>query len=160
MFSSAISVVLGIPDRSSMMVNLDPVWLLSDTLRIFTELIERPYGTTLITGPTGSGKTFTLYCVPAKIKSLDKNEDPIVYELFAGDQILVRPSIESAFASGLRSIGQPDLDVIMAGQIRGFSEIQRCPTNSLAFTLTPLNQPRDRLVGDSPHGGGDNHRRE
>jgi general secretion pathway protein E len=93
-----------------------------DTLVGFEDLIQRPHGIILVTGPTGSGKTTTLYCVLEKINSPEKKiitvEDPVEYQLRGVNQIQVKSSIGLNFANALRSIVRQDPDVILIGEIR------------------------------------------
>src|SRR5881398_3976602 len=116
------SVALRILDRSSIVVNLDSLGFPEDTLGQFNRLITKPYGMVLVTGPTGSGKTTTLYGALDKINSPDKKiitiEDPVEYQLFGVNQIHVKPQIGLTFANGLRSIVRQDPDVTMVGEIR------------------------------------------
>jgi general secretion pathway protein E len=116
------SVVLRILDRSSITVDLEQLGMPNDTLDEFTAMIEQPHGLLLVTGPTGSGKTTTLYGALDKINSPDKKiitiEDPVEYQLKGVNQIHVRAQIGLTFASGLRSIVRQDPDVIMVGEIR------------------------------------------
>ena len=116
------SVVLRILDRSSITVDLERLGMPADTLDAFTHMIEQPHGLLLVTGPTGSGKTTTLYGALDKINSPDKKiitiEDPVEYQLRGVNQIHVRSQIGLTFASGLRSIVRQDPDVIMVGEIR------------------------------------------
>ena len=90
--------------------------------RDFKELVERPHGIILVTGPTGSGKTTTLYCALEKINSPEKKiitvEDPVEYQLRGINQIQVKPAIGLTFANALRSIVRQDPDVILIGEIR------------------------------------------
>jgi general secretion pathway protein E len=116
------SVVLRILDRSSISVDLETLGMEADTLAKFTHMIEQPHGLLLVTGPTGSGKTTTLYGALDKINSPELKiitiEDPVEYQLRGVNQIHVRPQIGLTFASGLRSIVRQDPDVIMIGEIR------------------------------------------
>jgi type II secretory ATPase GspE/PulE/Tfp pilus assembly ATPase PilB-like protein len=90
--------------------------------RVIERLIRLPHGITLVTGPTGSGKSTSLYAYLSTINSIDKRiitvEDPIEYELAGINQIQVRPEIDLTFAVGLRHILRQDPDVIMVGEIR------------------------------------------
>jgi general secretion pathway protein E len=141
------SVVLRILDRASIVVNLESLGFPEDTLVEFEELIQRPYGMVLVTGPTGSGKTTTLYGALDKINSPDKKiitiEDPVEYQLFGVNQIHVKPAIGLTFASGLRSIVRQDPDVIMIGEIRDFETaeiaIQAALTGHLVFSTLHTN---------------------
>jgi general secretion pathway protein E len=141
------SVVLRILDRSSIVVNLDVLGFAEDTLESFARLITKPYGMVLVTGPTGSGKTTTLYGALDKINSPDKKiitiEDPVEYQLFGVNQIHVKPQIGLTFANGLRSIVRQDPDVIMVGEIRDAETaeiaIQAALTGHLVFSTLHTN---------------------
>jgi len=141
------SVVLRILDRSSIVVNLETLGFPEDTLGQFDRLINKPYGMILVTGPTGSGKTTTLYGALDKINSPDKKiitiEDPVEYQLFGVNQIHVKPSIGLTFASGLRSIVRQDPDVIMVGEIRDAETaeiaLQAALTGHLVFSTLHTN---------------------
>ena len=141
------SVVLRILDRSSIVVNLDSLGFPEDTLTQFNRLITKPYGMILVTGPTGSGKTTTLYGALDKINSPDKKlitiEDPVEYQLFGVNQIHVKPQIGLTFANGLRSIVRQDPDVIMVGEIRDAETaeiaIQAALTGHLVFSTLHTN---------------------
>jgi general secretion pathway protein E len=116
------SIVLRILDKSSIVLDIQKLGFPEDTLEGFGELIERPHGIILVTGPTGSGKTTTLYCVLGKINSPEKKiitvEDPVEYQLKGVNQIQVKPAIGLTFANALRSIVRQDPDVILIGEIR------------------------------------------
>ncbi|TFH20770.1 MAG: type II secretion system protein GspE [Myxococcales bacterium] len=116
------SVVLRILDRSSIVVDLLKLGMPDETLAGFSHMIGQPHGLLLVTGPTGSGKTTTLYGALDKINSPDKKiitiEDPVEYQLRGVNQIHVRSKIGLTFAAGLRSIVRQDPDVIMVGEIR------------------------------------------
>jgi general secretion pathway protein E len=116
------STVLRILDKSSIVLDIGKLGFPEDTLQGFEELVQRPHGIILVTGPTGSGKTTTLYCVLGKINSPEKKiitvEDPVEYQLKGVNQIQVKPSIGLTFANALRSIVRQDPDVILIGEIR------------------------------------------
>jgi general secretion pathway protein E len=116
------SIVLRILDKSSIVLDIEKLGFPDDTLTSFKELIQRPHGIILVTGPTGSGKTTTLYCVLEKINSPDKKiitvEDPVEYQLRGINQIQVKPAIGLTFGNSLRSIVRQDPDVILIGEIR------------------------------------------
>jgi general secretion pathway protein E len=116
------STVLRILDKSSIVLDIGKLGFPEDTLQGFEELVRRPHGIILVTGPTGSGKTTTLYCVLGKINSPEKKiitvEDPVEYQLKGVNQIQVKPSIGLTFANALRSIVRQDPDVILIGEIR------------------------------------------
>jgi general secretion pathway protein E len=141
------SVVLRILDRSSIVVNLESLGFPTDTLGQYEKLINKPYGMILVTGPTGSGKTTTLYGALDKINSPDKKiitiEDPVEYQLFGVNQIHVKPQIGLTFANGLRSIVRQDPDVIMVGEIRDAETaeiaIQAALTGHLVFSTLHTN---------------------
>jgi general secretion pathway protein E len=141
------SVVMRILDRSSISVTLDSLGFPEDTLNSFDQLINRPYGMILVTGPTGSGKTTTLYGALDKINSPDKKiitiEDPVEYQLRGVNQIHVKPQIGLTFANGLRSIVRQDPDVIMVGEIRDYETaeiaVQAALTGHLVFSTLHTN---------------------
>jgi general secretion pathway protein E len=117
-------IVLRLLDRAQALVDLslDHLGFSGDNLTRIDRLIRQSHGIILATGPTGSGKTTTLYACLARINSPEKNiitiEDPIEYQLHGIGQMQVNPKIELTFASGLRSILRQDPDVIMVGEIR------------------------------------------
>ncbi|MCX8119128.1 MAG: type II secretion system ATPase GspE [Desulfobacterota bacterium] len=115
-------LVLRILDKGSILLDIEKLGFQEDTLRSFQEVIQRPHGIILVTGPTGSGKTTTLYCALEKINSPGKKiitvEDPVEYQLRGVNQIQVKPSIGLTFANALRSIVRQDPDVILIGEIR------------------------------------------
>lgn len=116
------SVVLRILDKGSMVLEMEQLGFQEDTRQAMAELICNPHGIILVTGPTGSGKTTTLYCALQKINSVEKKiitvEDPVEYQLPGINQIQVKPSIGLTFANALRSIVRQDPDVILIGEIR------------------------------------------
>ena len=116
------SLVLRILDKSSIVLDIEKLGFPKDILEGFEELIQRPHGIILVTGPTGSGKTTTLYCALGKINSPEKKiitvEDPVEYQLKGINQIQVKASIGLTFANSLRSIVRQDPDVILIGEIR------------------------------------------
>jgi len=115
-------VVLRLLSKSTQLLTLQELGLPPDLLPVVDQLIARPHGLLLVTGPTGSGKTTTLYTALSKINAPDKNiltiEDPIEYQLQGVGQMQVNPKIKLTFATGLRSILRQDPDVIMIGEIR------------------------------------------
>ncbi|MBI5968788.1 MAG: type II secretion system ATPase GspE [Deltaproteobacteria bacterium] len=116
------SVVLRILDKSSLLLEVEKLGFTEDILVGFQDLIQSPHGIILVTGPTGSGKTTTLYCALQKINSPEKKiitvEDPVEYQLKGINQIQVKPAIGLTFANALRSIVRQDPDVILIGEIR------------------------------------------
>jgi len=115
-------IVLRLLDRSQVLLPLDGVGMTGDKLVKMRKLIHMAHGILLETGPTGSGKTTTLYAALNEINTPDKNiitvEDPVEYQLKGIGQIQVNPKIDLTFARGLRSILRQDPDVIMVGEIR------------------------------------------
>ncbi|MBL7069454.1 MAG: Flp pilus assembly complex ATPase component TadA [Candidatus Omnitrophica bacterium] len=116
------NVVIRILDRSAGMLRLKQLGFSDEPLKQFTNLIHRPYGIILVTGPTGSGKTTTLYAALNEINSVEKNmitlEDPVEYEIPNVRQSQINIKAGLTFASGLRSIVRQDPDIIMIGEIR------------------------------------------
>jgi type IV pilus assembly protein PilB len=115
-------VVLRLLDTSSVEVDLSKLGFAPKVLERYEEVFRRPYGTILVTGPTGSGKSTTLYATLGELNSPEKNiitvEDPVEYRLGGINQLQVNPKIGLTFASGLRSILRSDPDVVMIGEIR------------------------------------------
>jgi general secretion pathway protein E len=115
-------VVMRLLDRSSTLLPLEYLGLDGQNQVTVEKLIRQSHGIILVTGPTGSGKTTTLYAALQKINANDKNiltiEDPVEYQLHGVAQMQVNPKIELTFASGLRSFLRQDPDVIMVGEIR------------------------------------------
>ena len=115
-------VVMRLLDKEQVLLNLIDLGFARRELDQLEHLIERPNGIILVTGPTGSGKTTTLYGCLNKINTPEKNiltaEDPVEYELRGIGQMQVQPKIGLTFASGLRSFLRQDPDVIMVGEIR------------------------------------------
>jgi general secretion pathway protein E len=140
-------IVLRLLYRESALLPLDQIGFSGTTLSRFKDLIERPHGIILVTGPTGSGKTTTLYAALSKINSPDKNiitiEDPIEYQLKGIGQIQVNPKIQLTFAAGLRSVLRQDPDVILVGEIRDGETaeiaIQAALTGHLVFSTLHTN---------------------
>ncbi len=114
--------VIRILDNRSIMVGLDQLGMWDDTLEGFRRQVLQPYGIVLVTGPTGSGKSTTLYSalriMDGKSMNLSTVEDPVEYELAYANQVNVRESIGLTFAAALRSLLRQDPDVIMVGEIR------------------------------------------
>jgi general secretion pathway protein E len=117
-------IVLRLLDRASVLISLESLGMKRDILDKMNKLIRLSHGIILVTGPTGSGKTTTLYAALSKINSESQNivtiEDPVEYQLQGIAQIQVKPKIDLTFANGLRSILRHDPDVIMVGEIRDY----------------------------------------
>jgi general secretion pathway protein E len=141
------SIVMRLLDRSSVFLPLDRLGFAPDTLARFEQLILRPHGIILVTGPTGSGKTTTLYGALDKINSPERKiitiEDPVEYQLKGVNQIPVKPKIGLSFATGLRHIVRQDPDVILVGEIRDLETveiaIQASLTGHLVFSTLHTN---------------------
>jgi type II secretory ATPase GspE/PulE/Tfp pilus assembly ATPase PilB-like protein len=141
------SIVMRLLDRSSIFLPLPGLGFAPETQRLFEKLITRPHGILLVTGPTGSGKTTTLYAGLDKINSPDKKiitiEDPVEYQLKGVNQIPVKPKIGFTFANGLRHIVRQDPDVIMVGEIRDLETaeiaVQAALTGHLVFSTLHTN---------------------
>ena len=141
------SLVIRILDRGNLTVELEKMGFPKQELEKFQKLIHKPYGKLLVTGPTGSGKTTTLYGALQNINTPDKKiitiEDPVEYQIRGINQIHVKPQIGLDFASGLRSIVRQDPDVIMVGEIRDAQTadvaIQAALTGHLVFSTVHTN---------------------
>ena len=120
--------VLRLLDKSESKLNLEAVGMTGDTLTRFEHQITQPHGIILVTGPTGSGKTTTLYAALARMDAGSSNimtvEDPIEYELQGIGQTQVNPKIDLDFAKALRAILRQDPDIIMIGEIRDYETAQ------------------------------------
>ncbi len=115
-------VVIRLLDKDNTLLTLDSLGFKGRAFRLIQEGIHRPHGMTLSTGPTGSGKSTTLYAVIAAIKSVTINivtlEDPVEYKMDGINQIQINPEVGLTFASGLRSILRQDPNVVMVGEMR------------------------------------------
>ncbi len=139
-------VVMRILEKGTVF-SLDGVGMGADTVALFREVISRPHGIVLVTGPTGSGKTTTLYSALAEINAPDLNiltiEDPIEYELRGIGQTQVNPKIDLTFASALRAHLRQDPDVILVGEIRdketADNAVQASLTGHLVFSTLHTN---------------------
>jgi general secretion pathway protein E len=142
------SVVMRILDKSNTsLYDIRALGFPEDSLREFESLIRRPHGIFLVTGPTGSGKTTTLYSALSAINLPDKKivtiEDPVEYQIDGVNQIHVNPQIGLTFATGLRHIVRQDPDVIMVGEIRDLETaeiaIRAALTGHLVFSTLHTN---------------------
>jgi len=140
-------IVMRLLDKSKVLFTLPELGMSPDTFSVFEKLIDRPHGIVLVTGPTGSGKTTTLYAalqaiVSPKIKVLTV-EDPVEYHLDGVNQIQINPKIDMTFARGLRAILRHDPDVVMIGEIRdretAEAAIQAALTGHLVFSTLHTN---------------------
>ncbi len=148
------NVVLRILDQTSALFKLEELGFSEEMLNHFKQLIRRPNGIILVTGPTGSGKTTTLYAILNMINSTDKNiitiEDPVEYRLAFIRQTQINPKAGINFATGLRSILRQDPDVIMIGEVRDLetSEIahQAALTGHLVFSTLHTNDAPEAIT--------------
>jgi general secretion pathway protein E len=140
-------MVLRLLDKSGSMLSLEDIGFSGDFFPAYNRLIHRSHGIILVTGPTGSGKTTTLYATLQRLNSAELNiitvEDPIEYQLNGVGQIQVNPKIDLTFANGLRSILRQDPDIIMVGEIRDRETaeiaIQASLTGHLVFSTLHTN---------------------
>ena len=140
-------IVMRVLDKEMVIVKLEKLGFLSDDQEKFEKLITRPYGMILVTGPTSSGKTTTLYSALSKINTIEKNiltvEDPVEYRLKMINQVQVNPRAGLTFAAGLRSFLRQDPNVIMIGEIRdletGEIAIQSALTGHLVLSTIHTN---------------------
>ena len=132
-------VVLRILDKSATPLNLGDLGFDPEELEKFRRAINSPHGLILITGPTGSGKTTTLYAALNEIKSPRKNittvEDPVEYKLEGINQVQIKPNIGFTFAGALRAFLRQDPDIIMVGEVRDLETAQICIRASLTGHL-------------------------
>jgi len=147
-------VVLRLLDKSKGLIKLDNVGFLPKQLEDFRSIINRSYGIILITGPTGSGKSTTLYAVLNEIDSTNKNvitvEDPVEYKLKRVNQVQIKSKINLTFANTLRSILRQDPDIIMVGEIRDSETaqiaVQAALTGHLVFSTLHTNDAASTLT--------------
>lgn len=140
-------IVMRLLDKTSTVLELEQLGITGDLKTKIEKLIQKPNGIVLVTGPTGSGKTTTLYACLSKINTPDLNiltvEDPIEYQLAGIGQMQVNPKIDFTFASGLRAILRQDPDVVMVGEIRDAETaeiaIQASLTGHLVFSTLHTN---------------------
>ncbi len=140
-------VVMRILDKSSVIYGLEDLGFSDDTLQKFSKLIIKPNGIILVTGPTGSGKTSTLYaslqCIKDPTINIVTIEDPVEYQLAGINQGQINPKAGFTFAGGLRSILRQDPDVIMVGEIRDYDTaeiaIRAALTGHLVFSTLHTN---------------------
>jgi type IV pilus assembly protein PilB len=141
------NVVLRLLDVSSALLELSQLGFPEEVLNRYQRLVSRTHGIILVTGPTGSGKTTTLYGSLDKINTVEKNiitiEDPVEYKLQGIRQIQVNPKVNLTFATGLRSILRQDPDIIMVGEIRDYETaeiaIHAALTGHLVFSTLHTN---------------------
>jgi len=140
-------VVMRILDPKALMVDMTRLGFSSESLTRFDEAIHLPYGIILVTGPTGSGKTTTLYSALKQINTVDKNimtaEDPVEFNFDGINQVLVKSQIGLTFAAALRSFLRQDPDIVMVGEIRDSDTaeiaIRAALTGHLVFSTLHTN---------------------
>lgn len=140
-------VVLRLLDKTTILLRVADLGMGEQNLKVFDKLIRSAHGIMLVTGPTGSGKTTTLYAALTSINTTDVNiitiEDPVEYQIEGIGQIQVNPKIDLTFAKGLRSIVRQDPDVILVGEIRDLETaeiaIQSALTGHLVFSTLHTN---------------------
>ncbi len=141
------SIVMRILDQQKILLKLRDLGMEDKNLKIFEEILKSPYGIVFVTGPTGSGKTTTLYAALNEIKSIENKmitiEDPIEYQLPLAQQIQINERIDYSFADALRSILRQDPDIIMVGEVRDSETlniaVQASLTGHLVFTTLHTN---------------------
>ena len=146
--------VLRLLDKSKGLIKLEQLGFIPEQLEEFKSIISKSYGIILLTGPTGSGKTTTLYAALNKVNSKDKNiitvEDPVEYKLNRINQIQIKPKINLTFANTLRSILRQDPDIIMVGEIRDAETaqiaVQAALTGHLVFSTLHTNDAASALT--------------
>lgn len=140
-------LVLRLLNKSTSLLKLTELGLNADKFELVNKLIRTAHGIILVTGPTGSGKTTTLYAILSKLNSPDVNiitiEDPVEYQLKGIGQIQVNPKIDLTFAKGLRSIVRQDPDIILIGEMRDLETaeigVQSALTGHLVFSTLHTN---------------------
>lgn len=147
-------IVIRILDRDSFILSKEELGLYSKNLESFKNILKQPYGIVLVTGPTGSGKTTTLYSILKELNSIEKNiitiEDPVEYKLEGINQVQVNTKAGLTFANGLRSILRQDPDIIMVGEIRDSETakiaVRSAITGHLVFSTLHTNDTVSSIV--------------
>jgi type IV pilus assembly protein PilB len=143
-------VVLRLLDKDKLMLDMTKLGFESESLGRFESAIQRPWGMVLVTGPTGSGKTNTLYSSISRINTPETNimtaEDPVEFNLFGVNQVQVRENIGLNFAAALRSFLRQDPNIILVGEIRDFETAEiavkaRSPATWCCRRCTPTTRP-------------------
>lgn len=141
------SVVMRVLDRSNVSLDLDKVGMRQDDLETFRQLIRKPNGIVIVTGPTGSGKTTTLYSALAELNEIETKiltaEDPVEYDIDGLVQVQVNPEVGLTFAAALRSFLRQDPDIVLVGETRDLETaqiaVQASLTGHLVFTTLHTN---------------------
>ncbi len=147
-------VVMRLLDKSNVLLSLTDLGMSERDLNTFLKLIKAPHGIILVTGPTGSGKTTTLYSALSILNRPDINiitvEDPVEYQIKGISQVQVNPKIDLTFANGLRTIVRQDPDVILVGEIRDLETaeiaIQSALTGHLVFSTLHTNDAASAIT--------------
>jgi type IV pilus assembly protein PilB len=147
-------VVLRVLDQSSTQIGLSRLGLPTNVLQQWESAVSKPHGMILVTGPTGSGKTTTLYATLAKLNTLDRNivtvEDPVEYQMPRINQVQVNVKAGLTFANGLRSILRQDPDIVMVGEIRDRETaeiaVQAALTGHLVLSTLHTNDAAGAIV--------------
>jgi len=148
------SVVMRLLDKEQVTLDFSTLGFDNQTADNFIELLDRPHGIILVTGPTGSGKTTTLYAALEKLNTADKKiltvEDPVEYQLERINQIQANPKVDLTFANALRSIVRQDPDVIMIGEMRDLETasiaVQAALTGHLVFSTLHTNDAASAIT--------------
>jgi len=147
-------IVLRVLDKSAIALDIDKLGFDLHTLELLKKNLHQPFGMILVCGPTGSGKTTTLYSALKYIDSIEKNivtiEDPVEYQLFGINQVVVSEDIGLTFASALRSILRQDPDIVLVGEIRDFEtadiSVKAALTGHLLLTTLHTTSASSSLV--------------
>ena len=147
-------IVMRLLDKNTTLLDLPDIGMGKDTMRAMDQVIRRSHGIILVTGPTGSGKTTTLYAALSRINTPDLNiltvEDPVEYQIRGISQMAINPKIGLSFAAGLRSFLRQDPDVIMVGEIRDRETaeiaIQASLTGHLVFSTVHTNDAASAIT--------------
>jgi len=147
-------IVMRLLDKNTTLLDLQDIGMNPDTMHAMDQVIRRSHGIILVTGPTGSGKTTTLYAALSRINTPDLNiltvEDPVEYQLQGIGQMAINPKIGLTFAAGLRSFLRQDPDVIMVGEIRDRETaeiaIQASLTGHLVFSTVHTNDAASAIT--------------
>ena len=144
-------IVLRLLDKKSVRLDLSLLGMYEDTLHAMRELIKIPHGIILVTGPTGSGKTTTLYAMLTELNETSRNiltvEDPIEYDLPGIGQTQVNPKVNMTFARGLRAILRQDPDIVMVGEIRDLETAEIAVQASLTGHLVLSTLHTNSAIG-------------
>jgi len=141
------SVVMRVLDRTNTALDLDKIGMRPENLETFRQLIRKPNGIVIVTGPTGSGKTTTLYSALNELNEVDVKictaEDPVEYDIDGLIQVAINPAVRMTFAAALRSFLRQDPDIILVGETRDLETaqiaVQASLTGHLVFTTLHTN---------------------